>query len=66
MTTDNLSGLAEALTDPVDGVVDPARCRRLTNPRAQHEVGTALDETVNATDDALTVDRTPPHGVPLR
>ncbi|RLP94748.1 caspase family protein [Micromonospora sp. BL4] len=51
----NLSALAEALTNSTAVVVDPARCRQLINPRAQHEVGAALDETVNAADDTVIV-----------
>ncbi|MET0494365.1 MAG: caspase family protein [Actinoplanes sp.] len=51
----NVSALAEALTDPAAGVVDPARCRQLINPRAQDEVGAALDETVNAAGDTAII-----------
>ncbi|WP_326554429.1 caspase family protein [Micromonospora sp. NBC_01813] len=53
--TNNVSALAEALTDPVAGVIERTRCQRLINPRAQHEVGAALDEAVNAADDTLIV-----------
>jgi hypothetical protein len=53
--TNNVSALAEALTAPVTGVVDPARCRRLISPRAQHEVGAALDEAVNEAVDTVIV-----------
>ncbi|MFD6666991.1 caspase domain-containing protein [Micromonospora chalcea] len=51
----NVTALAELLTDPAARVVDPSRCRQLINPRAQHEVGMALDETVNAADDTVIV-----------
>ncbi|MFY1681729.1 caspase family protein [Micromonospora sp. WMMD730] len=51
----NVTALAEVLADQAARVVDPSRCRQLINPRAQHEVGTALDETVNAADDTVIV-----------
>ncbi|MFF4890453.1 caspase family protein [Micromonospora chersina] len=53
--TNNISALAQVLTHPTTGVVDPIRCRQLVNPRAQHEVGTALDETVNAAGDTVII-----------
>ncbi|WP_210406291.1 hypothetical protein, partial [Micromonospora sp. MH33] len=46
--SNNVSALAEVLTDPVTGVVDPSRCRQLIDPRAQNEVGTALNEAVKS------------------
>ncbi|MCM4083079.1 caspase family protein [Actinoplanes sp. TRM88002] len=51
----NVSALAEALTDPAAGVVDSARCRQLINPRTPAEVGAALDETVHAAGDTAIV-----------
>ncbi|MEU4369227.1 caspase family protein [Micromonospora chersina] len=53
--TNNISALAQVLTHPTTGVVDPIRCRQLVNPRAQHEVGNALDETVNAAGDTVII-----------
>ncbi|MDP9792949.1 hypothetical protein J2S43_001461 [Catenuloplanes nepalensis] len=51
----NVAVLAEALTDPSTGIVDPDRCRQLINPRAQDEFGAALDEAVSTAGDTLIV-----------
>ncbi|MCX5065660.1 caspase family protein [Micromonospora lupini] len=53
--TNNITALAEALSDSRNGVVGPTRCRRLINPKTLDEVGTALDETVNAASDTAIV-----------
>jgi hypothetical protein len=51
----NVTVLAEALTDPAAGIVDSLRCRQLINPQTQDEVGAALDDAVNAAGDTVIV-----------
>jgi hypothetical protein len=53
--SNNVQSLSDVPTQPDTGVVQPDRCQMLINPRAQNEVGTALDHAVNAAGDTVIV-----------
>ncbi|GIJ11425.1 caspase domain-containing protein [Micromonospora andamanensis] len=54
-TVNNVRALADALTDPALGGLDPSGCRVLTDPTTPQQVGDAIDGVVNEALDTLLV-----------
>ncbi|GIJ32806.1 caspase family protein [Micromonospora sediminimaris] len=54
-TVNNVQALADALTDPAMGGLDPSGCRVLTDPATPKQVGDAIDAVVNEALDTLVL-----------
>ncbi|MFF0722903.1 caspase domain-containing protein [Micromonospora sp. NPDC003816] len=54
-TVNNVQSLADSLTDPDLGGLDPSGCRMLIDPATPQEVGDAIDAVVNEALDTIVV-----------